>query len=130
MPWTSDPGAGFTAPRATPWLPLGDHASLNVAAQEDDPTSVLRLCRDLIALRRRVSELSMGAYETVPSPPQTWVWRRGERATVALNFSDKRSRVEGVEGVVQLSTRRDRDGQRLGGAVELEPWEGVVAVGA
>jgi len=126
MHWTSDPGAGFTA-ATLPWLPLGDHRSLNVAAQKDDRASVLRLCRDLIALRRSLSELRTGAYKTIPSPPQTWVWRRGERTTVALNLSGKRSRVVGIEGVVRLSTHRDRDGQRLRETVELEPWEGVVA---
>ncbi len=92
---------------------------------------MLRLCRDLIALRRGEPELRTDAYETIPSPPQTWAWRRGERTTVALNLSGKRSRVGGVEGVVRLSTHRDRDGQRLEETVDLEPWwEGVVAVGS
>jgi len=129
MHWTSDPGAGFAAATAGPWLPLGDYGSVNVAAQTDDPGSVLRLCRDLIALRRSVFELRTGAYETVPSPPHTWVWRRGARITVALNLSGTGSRVAGVAGVVRLSTRRDRDGQRLRETVELEPWEGVIVEG-
>ncbi len=129
MHWTSAPGAGFTAATATPWLPLGDYRALNVTVQKDDGASVLTLCRDLIALRKRVSELRTGAYETIPSSPHTWIWRRGERTTVALNLSGKRSRVRGVEGVVKVSTHRDRDGQQLRETVELEPWEGVVAVG-
>jgi hypothetical protein len=81
----------------------------------------------VIALRRSDAELRTGAYETIPSPPQTWAWRRGERTTVALNLSGKRSRVGGVEGVVRLSTHRDRDGRQLRETAELEPWEGVVA---
>ncbi len=129
MHWTSAAGAGFTAATATPWLPLGNYRALNVTAQKDDGASVLTLCRDLITLRKRVSELWTGAYEPIPSPPQTWVWRRGERITVALNLSGKRSRVEGVEGVVRVSTDRDRDGQQLREPAELEPWEGVVAEG-
>jgi glycosidase len=61
MHWTSDPGGGFTAATATPWLPLGDYRALSVTAQKDDGASVLRLCRNLIALRKTVSELRSGA---------------------------------------------------------------------
>ena len=52
MPWTAEPGGGFTTPEATPWLPFGDLAAHNVAAQKEDPASTLHLVRDLIALRR------------------------------------------------------------------------------
>jgi glycosidase len=52
MQWDASPSAGFTAEGVTPWLPYGDNAARNVAAQRGDPASVLQLCRDLIALRR------------------------------------------------------------------------------
>ena len=51
MPWTAEPGGGFTTAAATPWLPFGDLAAHNVAAQREDPGSTLHLVRDLIALR-------------------------------------------------------------------------------
>ena len=43
MPWSDEPGAGFTAPGAEPWLPFGDLAGVNVAAQRADPGSPLHL---------------------------------------------------------------------------------------
>ncbi len=52
MPWTSEPGGGFSAPGVRPWLPMGDPAACNVADQEDDPDSVLSFCRRAIAARR------------------------------------------------------------------------------
>ena len=42
MPWEGRPNAGFTSGR--PWLPIGaDNAAANVAAQRDDPASMLTL---------------------------------------------------------------------------------------
>ena len=65
MPWTGAPGAGFTEPGVEPWLPFGDIAACNVAAQRDDPESTMVLTRDLVALRRALPELVDGAYETI-----------------------------------------------------------------
>ena len=45
MPWADEPGGGFTTADATPWLPFGDLAACNVAAQREDPDSVLHLVR-------------------------------------------------------------------------------------
>ena len=60
MPWTAEPGGGFTTAEATPWLPFGDLAARNVAAQREDPGSVLHLVRDLIALRRAARRADVG----------------------------------------------------------------------
>ncbi len=50
MQWDASPGAGFTS--GTPWLAVNPNASqINVAAQRDDPDSVLAHYRRLIALR-------------------------------------------------------------------------------
>ncbi len=126
MPWTAEPGGGFTTAAATPWLPFGDLAACNVAAQRDDPGSVLHLVRDLIALRKGSSELTSGAYETLPAPAGAWAWRRGERFAVALNMSDADVTVEGVAGRVAIATDRARDGEDVPGAVRLAAYEGVV----
>src|SRR3712207_6798351 len=64
MPWDASAHAGFTM--AEPWLPVGpDHRTINVAAQADDPRSVLSLYRALIRLRRAEAALSVGAYVPV-----------------------------------------------------------------
>ena len=77
MQWNAGPGAGFTREGVRPWLPIGNARANNVEDQRRDPGSVLRLCRDLIALRRETSDLRSGAYASLPSPPGAWSWRRG-----------------------------------------------------
>ena len=126
MQWAAEPGAGFTAPEAPPWLPFGDYAACNVAGQRNDPASVLNLCRDLIALRRSSPDLRRGAYASLSAPEGVWAWRRGRDVVVALNLSDEEARIDGVRGAVQVATDRARDGERVEDRLELHPWEGVV----
>jgi alpha-glucosidase len=126
MPWSDEPGGGFTSADATPWLPFGDLAACNVAAQRSDPDSVLNLVRDLIALRREHPELRAGSYEPLQAPAGVWAWRRGERFAVALNMSDGEVAVEGAGGRVAIATDRSRDGESVGSVVRLGPYEGLV----
>jgi glycosidase len=126
MQWTGDPGAGFTEDDVVPWLPLGDAAGRNVAAQREDVTSVLHLVRDLIALRREAPDVRAGDYASLPSPAGAWAYRRGESCAVALNLSDAPVEIEGVEGLVVISTTRAHDEARVGPSFTLEPWTGVV----
>ena len=129
MPWRNQPGGGFTAADATPWLPFGDVAACNVAEQEGDPDSVLTLTRDLIALRRATPDLQLAAYKVLPSPEGTWLWRRGSSVTVALNFSDAPATIDGLAGRIAISTDRARDGESVSGGLTLAPWHGAVVKG-
>jgi alpha-glucosidase len=123
MQWSGEPEAGFTAPAATPWLPLGDYEQRNVDAQQRDPSSVFNLCRDLIALR---GEFVNAPYESLEAPPGLWAWRRGERVVVAVNLGGDETALDGVEGTVRVATDRARDGERVDGRLDLGPWEGAV----
>jgi len=127
MPWDGGPNGGFAPVGAEPWLPLLD-GSRNVEAQRADPGSVLHLVRDLIVLRRAAPDLRVGAYATLPAPDGAWTYRRGEEHLVALNLSDAPVTVDGLSGVVALSTSRARDGERVaaGAPLELAGWEGLV----
>src|SRR5262245_16151495 len=87
MQWDASPSAGFTAEEVTPWLPYGDNASRNVAAQREDPASTLRLVRDLIALRRTAFAGQVASYERLPAPPGVWSYRSGP-LVVTANFTD------------------------------------------
>ena len=126
MQWTGDPTGGFTLPGVEPWLPTGDAATCNVADQRGDPGSVLHLCRDLIALRRSRPDLRAGAYVALEATSEAWVWRRGERTVVAVNHSDRPVEVVLGPGEVLIGTRRERDGELVGGATRLDPWEALV----
>ena len=127
MPWNGEPGAGFTTDGSVrTWLPIGDNAARNVADQKEDPASTLHLVRDLIALRRERADLRSGAYATLPAPEGAWVYRRGDGTAVALNLSDDPVRLEDATGRILLATDRARDGEQLGGTLELAPWQGAV----
>jgi alpha-glucosidase len=126
MQWTDGPGAGFTS-ATTPWLPLGTASTANVAAQRDDPASVLRLCRDLIQLRRRVPALSSGAATLVPAPPGVLAWRRGDDTVVAINVGGDAALLPGT-GRIAICTDRARDGEPVDGALVLPPNRGAVVL--
>jgi alpha-glucosidase len=126
MQWTPQEGAGFSKPGVEPWLPFGDPRACNVADQRSDPSSILHLCRDLIALRKAERDLRLGSYRRRTSPDDTWVYSRGQRFVVALNMSDDAKKISRLRGSVTLSTGRDRDGETFAGGLKLDPWEGVV----
>jgi len=126
MQWDASPSAGFTGEGVTPWLPFGDHAGRNVAAQRDDPESTLHLSRALIALRRNAFDGQVAVYERLPAPPGVWAYRSGP-LQVTANFTDHPFPLPELAGEVLLSTEKD-------GAADaaLGPWQGLVtgAVGA
>jgi alpha-glucosidase len=128
MPWTDAPGAGFTEPAVPPWLPLGDVAVANVAAQRSDESSVLWFTRALIALRREEADLRTGSYRSDPAPEGVWAWSRGTRHFVVINMTDEPVLVPGVTGTLRIGTGAVRDGEAVAGSLQLAPWEGVIGV--
>jgi alpha-glucosidase len=124
MVWADVDGAGFTEPGVEPWLPIGAR-DRNVAAQRDDPSSILTLTRDLIALRKHRLLLT-GAYEPVEAPRGVWAFRRGGGALVALNLGERPARVDDVDGAIVIGTDRTRDDEVVGGTLELRPREAAI----
>ncbi len=112
-----------------PWLPLGDTAC-NVEDQRADPGSVLTLARDLLALRARTPDLSLGAYSALPAPEGVWAWRRGDGHRVAVNCSERDAVLEGFDGGIRIGTDRSRDGESVAGSLLLRAWEGAVTEAA
>src|SRR5829696_1328753 len=89
MPWTGEPGAGFTT--GTPWLKLGpDTATRNVQAQLADPDSVLGCYRRIIATRRAQRSLQDGSLAIIEqTDPDVLAYRRrgsGDDVLVAVSF--------------------------------------------
>ncbi len=122
MRWDASPSAGFTAEGVVPWLPYGDSAARNVAVQREDPASVLRLCRDLIALRRAEYGGRIATYRELPGPPALWTYQV-DGLLVAANFSDKPAAVEVPVGPVVASSA----GHGILDRGTLAPWTGVIA---
>jgi alpha-glucosidase len=125
MHWTSEPGAGFTAASAEPWLPLGDNRARNVEDQRADEASFLQFTRALIAVRSSTPDLQTGSYEQLDSPREAWAYRRGRSVTVVLNLSGAARTVDGIEGTVRVATDGSTGG-RVDGSIELDAWRGVV----
>ena len=123
MPWDASPGAGFTGPGVTPWLPLADPPGPNVADQRADADSTLWLCRRLLALRRTELSGGIASFEHLPSREGQWAYRVGA-LVVAANFSGRHAGIPPAAGEVVLDTSGagTAASQRL-----LGPWEGVVA---
>jgi alpha-glucosidase len=121
MQWDASASAGFTDEAAPPWLPYGDNAARNVAAQRGDPASVLHLCRDLIALRSAAFGGRIASYRELPGPPGLWAYRVGD-LLVTANFSGEPVTLDEPPGpVVAVSA--------AGGVLDrgiLAPWAGVI----
>lgn len=73
MQWDDSPGRGFS--NAEPWLPYGA-AAVNVAAQLDDPGSLLALYRDAIHIRKREGALNDGTFQLLDGAEEGVVWLR------------------------------------------------------
>ncbi|MBA2450961.1 MAG: alpha-glucosidase C-terminal domain-containing protein [Chloroflexi bacterium] len=136
MPWdrSATPGAGFTT--GEPWLPLGAHAArVNMAAQHDDPASMLSLYRRLIWYRKSSAALLLGSYRPLDSAPDgVFAYLReadSERLLVALNFTNRPIEVDAggvaASGHLELSTDSDRLTWEVGPSpLPLGPNEGVI----
>ncbi len=87
MQWDDGPSAGFsTAPADRVYLPVDpDPARPHVAAQRQDPDSLLHLVRDLIALRTTHADLRPAAGLKVLNPGYPLVYLRGETVLVVIN---------------------------------------------
>jgi alpha-glucosidase len=121
MQWDGSPTAGFAADGVTPWLPYGDNAHRNVAAQRGDPDSTLNLCRNLLALRKAEFAGQVTGYEQLPAPPGVWAYRSGP-LLVAANFTGQEVTLPDL-GEILLAT-----GLAVipAAGATLGPWQGVV----
>jgi alpha-glucosidase len=118
MRWDGSESAGFSASGARPWLPYGE-GSRNVAAQRDDPDSVLSLCRDLIVLRSAEHGGRVVRYRQLAGPEDVWTFQAGG-LRITANLSGRPVHT-GTRGPVLVSSSP--------GALHdgiLAPWAGVV----
>lgn len=140
MQWQDIPGGGFTA--GQPWLPVGDTSAANVAAQRDDPGSLLAFYRRLIAERHSSEALGSGTQRMLDTARGDGVVAflresEGERLLVVVSCAGRGATVDLVaaargrippEGRVRVSTDGDRsDAERVSVAsLALAPNEGLI----
>ena len=133
MPWTSEPGGGFTD--GTPWLPLAPAAwGLNVEAELKDPESSLLFYQHMIHLRAQSPALAEGDYRSVKlDNDEVYAFVREteqQRYMVILNFSKAQSKVK-LTGRIGKWVAGTHSTQGSGeppkaGELALAPYEGRV----
>jgi alpha-glucosidase len=131
MQWDGGLNAGFTG--GAPWLPLAnDYPASNVAAQRDDPRSMLSLHRRLSELRRAEPALHVGSYAPVAATGDLLAYLReggGRRFLVALNLGGQAATLGASalgSGRIVISTHLDRTGEQVRGDLTLRGDEGVI----
>ena len=131
MQWDTSANAGFTT--GTPWLPIAtDDPAVTVAAQADDPGSMLALHKRLIDHRRRHPALSVGSFHPLAADGDVLLYQRehvGERFLVALNLGPTAADVgleASVRARVAIATEPQREGDTISGTFTLGPDEGLV----
>ncbi len=125
MPWTGADDAGFSTGK--PWLPVpGAHQALSVAAQEDDPDSVLNAFRAFMRWRRSQPALVHGSIAFVDAGEPVLAFVReaeGQRLLAAFNLSAAPATLHLPAGDWLLAQGHGRPGPALEGAqVTLPAW--------
>jgi alpha-glucosidase len=127
MQWDSTPLAGFTTGR--PWLPIApDHATANVATQNDDAESMLTLYRNLIFLRATHPALVDGRIQSIAAQDNVLRYQRNganETLLILLNLSHEPIQVDG-SGIILKSTHGGRDGKYVAESTTLRPAEALI----
>ncbi|WP_314688581.1 alpha-glucosidase [uncultured Bifidobacterium sp.] len=159
MQWDASRYAGFTAADAvrSPWIGVNpNHDVINVAAESDDPDSVLAFYRRLIDLRHRLAVVSAGRWDLVDADdPHVYCFTRtldgledddadsaeGEvgRLLVVANLTSSSQAVPGESGRLlrdvgkTAPSRRPliatEDDERVAASLAsetLDPWEAFV----
>jgi len=131
MQWDASPRGGFTT--GTPWLPLVDPVTRNIAVQQAEAGSMLSWYRELIGLRHTSAALRHGTVALLPKmPPGVLAWTReagGERVLVVANMGDAGVRLDassvGEQGRVVVATS-PRQGSVALRDLLLAPREGLL----
>ena len=130
MLWSDEPNAGFTAPQATPWLPLtSTWEAFTVASETADDTSMLQLYRQLLDLRRQHPALHSGNVSDVSATDGVLSYLRAqgsERLQILLNMTSDAKTSPCLGGEVILSSFLDRPNDFAGQTIELRPAEAII----
>jgi len=138
--WSDAPNAGFSPSEVQPWLPV--HANfadgVSVAAQLNDPASLLSFYRRLLHLRRNNPALYGGDYQALSTAHEDClVFVRedrasGQRCLVALNFSDGAQAITLEMAAQNAHVIFSSEDQAVNGitlpTLTLKPFEVLIAV--
>ena len=131
MQWDSSPNAGFTT--GTPWLKVNDnYPEINVAAQENDPDSVLNYYRRLTALRKSPEYRQLftygkfrPAFENSHRILAYYREKDNQRVLVAANFGRETQHLH-LPGAVKKTLLTNSGREITGSDMTLAPGEVAV----
>jgi len=131
MCWDRSPLAGFTT--GAPWLPLSEgRAHVNVAAEQEDSTSILSLYRKLIALRKQHPTLVSGKLHDIRAEQSLLRYRisGAEELEVVLNMAHEQLPLPTQRAAVLAGTYMDREDRAAVELSTLRPAEGLLLLRA
>ena len=128
MPWAPGPKGGFTD-GAEPWLPVGRADADTVAAQRDDPHSILHKYKELLSVRQGLDDLHAGELEWLTDRSAPVIsFRRGD-CVCPLNVADASTDFQLPPGQWRLAFSSQRPaGEVAEAAIGLQAPEGVLLV--
>ena len=130
MQWTADKNAGFTS--GEPWFSINpNYTRVNVAAQEEDPDSLLNFYRALLAYRKREPLVLWGEYkEHFPKSRDFYVYERGyqgRKLLVICRFGTASKAFTAPAGMAlsrgKLIFSNYKDAPLTGEGFSSRPWE-------
>lgn len=131
MQWNDTKNAGFT--EGTPWKRVNEnYRELNVAAQEEDPNSVLNHFRKMTKLRKENELLVYGKYTLIqPEHQSVYAYTReweGQKWLILLNFSETRSDFEYEIGssIANVMINNYDEVAISGNTLDLKPYQAVI----
>lgn len=142
MQWNATPNAGFCPEGVTPWMRANDdYPSVNAESQLATPDSVWHFWQKMLAERKKDKDIYVyGDFEAVETESEevfayVRTGKGGGKRLVVLNFSGRGVRWEISESVRvkewmggNYLDLQKSDEKALKGALELRPWEGLLAV--
>jgi glycosidase len=136
MQWDEQPFSGFSPPNAEQtWLPVNEnYLQVNIAAQLQQPDSILNLYRKLLAYRKNSPALQIGSYTPIEGiDDRCFAFKRLAdgipEQIILLNFSADDLVInlgEDVMGVIKISTNLDHEDSLDMTRVNLRKHEGVI----
>ncbi len=133
MQWDTSDNAGFTKGR--PWLPLEDvWKERNVAMQDSQETSMLKLYRKLLKLRIEDTVFLNGAYDDFDAQNNNvFAFTRSvedDSRLILLNFTDQEQECSVKNGELLLSTAFDQHKDSHTTKITLKPYEACILKGS
>jgi oligo-1,6-glucosidase len=131
MQWDDTENAGFTT--GTPWKRVNDnYRDINVAAQQDDPNSILNHFRKMTAIRKDHPVLVYGDYAIIQREhPDIYAYTRElgeEKMLVLLNFAKENASIDlpEVGEIREPIINNYEDIEMEGSRVTLKPYQAVI----